>query len=273
MFTSSWIIGVSLFVVFIVVPALYCLEIALRGHDAEAERRKNWIWRPPFARGGALLDWAAATTRRMVGEGLSGRRSAATPVKLAADLERGATRAMLPLASEQQAGCPVRCPDEGQGMIGVTAPEVLQVADTIRRTMSRAEKQRIYDQALANSQKISGLDHTQFNGTEAPCPLAGHDHLCRVYAARPLHCRPLHAAAIAAKFDLEIDRAGPADAILAQTVRQGVAAGLESGLQSAGLDARLYELNSALVTALDTPDAAVRWANGEDVFAGCKQYQ
>lgn len=273
MLASFLIIGVSLFVVFIVVAALLWRDVGAYADRPEAERcQEVWTWRPPFVRGGVLLNWATETTRRIVGEGLAGRRNATTAFKLAEVLEEGATRAMLPLVSAREVGCPVRCPDEGQGMIGVTAPEVLQVADMIRRTKSRAETKRIHDLALENSKKVADLDHAHFDGAETPCPLAGDNHLCRVYAARPLHCRPLHAAAIAERLGLEIDGHGPAEANLAQTVQQGVAAGLMSGLESAGLDARLYELNSALVTALDTPDAAARWAKGEDVFAGCKQY-
>jgi hypothetical protein len=54
-------------------------------------------------------------------------------------------------------------------------------------------------------------------------------------------------------------------------VEQGVERGLEEALDSARLDAHVYELNSALVTALDTPDAPERWIEGEDVFAGCRR--
>jgi hypothetical protein len=57
-----------------------------------------------------------------------------------------------------------------------------------------------------------------------------------------------------------------------QTIAEGVEEGLIHELASEGLDAKVYELNSALVTALETPDAARRWAQGEDVFAGCKRY-
>jgi len=38
-------------------------------------------------------------------------------------------------------------------------------------------------------------------------------------------------------------------------------------MESAGLQGELLELVSALRTALDTPDAAERWLNGERVFA------
>jgi hypothetical protein len=42
--------------------------------------------------------------------------------------------------------------------------------------------------------------------------------------------------------------------------------GVTRALKSAGLDANIYELNSALAAALETPDAAERWARGEQVF-------
>jgi hypothetical protein len=40
-------------------------------------------------------------------------------------------------------------------------------------------------------------------------------------------------------------------------------------LKQARLDNTSYELHSVLQRALDTPDAAQRWVQGEDVFAGC----
>jgi hypothetical protein len=49
-------------------------------------------------------------------------------------------------------------------------------------------------------------------------------------------------------------------------------AGLTTGLESAGLDGQVYELNSALSAALTTPDAAGRFARGEPVFTGCHPY-
>ena len=51
-----------------------------------------------------------------------------------------------------------------------------------------------------------------------------------------------------------------------QTVAQGIEIGLTQALKSAALDANVYELNSALATALETSNAAERWANGENVF-------
>ena len=70
----------------------------------------------------------------------------------------------------------------------------------------------------------------------------------------------------------EQDQAAQADA-QAQTIARGAEVGLSRGLGSAGLDGTIYELNSALVTALDVSDAAGRWSKGLPVFESCKHYR
>ena len=42
--------------------------------------------------------------------------------------------------------------------------------------------------------------------------------------------------------------------------------GLQRELAALGLDANLYELDSALLVALRQPDALQRWLRGKDVF-------
>jgi hypothetical protein len=58
----------------------------------------------------------------------------------------------------------------------------------------------------------------------------------------------------------------PGEARHEETVAEGIETGVTRALKSAGLDADVYELNSALATALEKPDAAERWAKGEKVF-------
>lgn len=45
---------------------------------------------------------------------------------------------------------------------------------------------------------------------------------------------------------------------------------LQSSLRDAGLGWVVHELNEALLIALDEPDAAERWARGQDVFAAAR---
>jgi Fe-S-cluster containining protein len=253
-------------------------------------------WLPPFIGGEALRNWAARTAEQATQKRLAGQRNGETAAQLAAEVEDAVMQAMLPLASPEERGRVVACPKTGQGTIGVTAPEALAIAAYLQDNMSRAEQQRIHDMAVENARNIASraqgylppiplLVAVEMNEktklashspgsrpAPLPCPLQGQDHVCCVYTARPLRCRILHAITVAR------DTPGPDappgesrpealdDNRHEQTVAAGIEIGVTRALKSAGLDANIYELNSALATALETPDAAERWARGENIF-------
>jgi Fe-S-cluster containining protein len=229
-------------------------------------------WLPPFLRGEALRNWAATTAERLAKERLTGKRTGGTAARLAAEVEEGAMHAMLPTAGPSELERIMACPETGQGMVGVTAPEALAIAAYLRKNRSRAEQLRIHELAVENAKKIAVRARGEGDVPPLPCPLHGQDHVCCVYGTRPLRCRPLHAISIAK--DMGSNSVPPAGSQAEapdengheQTVAQGIEIGLTRALKSAGLDANIYELNSALATALETPDAAERWANGENVF-------
>jgi len=269
-------LAVSVLIVLMVAVVIW-LDVAFRRGQVQTDREKTvHRWQPPFARGNDLLNWAKDTAARIAGKRLVGKRTADTARELSAELHDGAIRAMLPLVPDRETERMVACPDGGQGAIGVMAPEVLEIADYIRHKLSRRERNRIHGLAQKNAERLADREHAQFDADELPCPLQNDNGVCRVYAARPLQCRPLHAAKIARQFGMETSGADgeippwPAHVLL---IEDGVKEGLVRELESAGLDANVYELNGALVTALDTPHAAQRWARGEDVFAGCQRYR
>jgi hypothetical protein len=230
----------------------------------------NWL--PPYLRGKALRNWAAATAEQLAKERLGGKRSACTGVRLAADVEAGAMQAMLPEAEPSDLERIMACPEAGQRGVGVTAPEALAIAAYLRENRSRAEQQRIYELAVENARKIADRGRGEGDLPPLPCPLHGQNHVCCAYGTRPLRCRPLHAIAIARDMrNKSVPTAGssaeaPDEMGHEHTVAQGIEIGLTRALKSAGVDARVYELNSALATVLNTPDAAERWANGDNVF-------
>jgi len=123
-----------------------------------------------------------------------------------------------------------------------------------------------------NAITIASEAHGERSPQPLPCPLQGRDHVCCVYAARPLRCRILHAISISKEMSAGTECRtaaqgnGPDENRYEQTVAEGIELGVARALKSAGLSADVYELNSALATALETPDAAERWANGDNVF-------
>jgi len=236
----------------------------------QAERR----WRPPYVRGAELMSWTRSMTARIVGMVLRDGADATTPKKLAVKLNDGASRAMLPLASRLDSDREVACPETGQGVIGVSVPEAIELADYLRRSLPKSEVLRVHQRSRENADLIA--QDPSLRGSGSPCSLQGGDCVCRAYPARPFGCRPLHAVTIAHELGLDAvpDDGEPADwATYADAIGQGIAEGLARGLESAGLDGKIYELHSALVTALDNPDAAERWAKGEDVFGHCRLHQ
>lgn len=255
------------------VAVVIFFRAAFWGEEDMAKQAKAVLtWRPPFMCGGALRNWAATTAEKLARNRLTGKRTGEMAVQLATEVEEGAVHAMLPLAGQAELERIVACPETGQGRVGLTAPEALAIAAHLRKNRSRAEQQRIHNLALENSKKILSRTHEDTNLPLLPCPLQSKDNVCYAYAARPLRCRPLHAISVATGMgSRSVQLAGsqaetPGEDRHEQSVAQGIEIGLTRALKSAGLDANVYELNSALAKALETPDAAGHWANGENIF-------
>jgi hypothetical protein len=259
------VIGVM--VVAAIATAAFLRTAFTTQEELAAETRARVAWRPSFIQGEQLEEWAAGAANRAAVGALAAGRNATTAARVVDAVAAGATPAMLPLARPAEAERVIPCPEAGQGTIGVTAPEILQIAEHLRQTCSRRDLECIRARALAaaTGPVISSPV------TPASCALQGDDSVCCAYHARPLRCRPLHAMAIA--HSMGERRADPGEQAAAgeyeRTIARGLEDGLKRALRSAHLDSTVYELNSALAVALGTPDAAVRWAQGENVFASC----
>lgn len=264
---------ISLLVAFAVVAYAF-LEVALSGPQSVRESSviSQW-WQPPLVQGDNLLAWATATAKAVTQRRLACPRSQETAKQLAADIYEGATFAISqsPSAAPQ---CEPKCPSCRQHMIGVTPPEALAIADTIRRTKPRRQANRIRDWAMQNAEIVGDLDHKQYEQARVVCPLLASDGSCAVFSARPVHCRGwcLFRGERGDRDLAADDGAGQLD-VHSRTIGRGAKQGLSRGVESAGLDGKVYELNGALVAALDTPGAAERWARGESVFENCKPYE
>lgn len=257
----------------LVVIAIWHNALPVEKNVFSEHRKPLRLIDPLFLKGNELFYWAKDMAAQIVAKYLRGRPTAATPIELSKELHADASRAMYPLEVEHDVDFEmVACPDDGQGMIGITAPEALEIADHIQLQLPVAEKERIHGLAQENVRKLANVNHAEFDASLTPCPLQGADGICSVYPARPLRCRPLHAATIWRRrgIDRTVDEESDYDE---QVVEQGAEAGLTEALESAGRDGTVYELNSALLAALDTPNAAERWARGEDIFSQCKRYK
>lgn len=116
--------------------------------------------------------------------------------------------------------------------------------------------------------------YDQLLDQDMACGLLGADGVCSVYAERPSACRAF------VSFDVkecEASMGQSADAPEGQvtldlplhSVGQAVSIGLRLACSDRGLETTRYELNAALMRALETQDAAARWLQGERIFQGC----
>lgn len=243
-------------------------SVVLAGPQPKSGLTRDWRWRPPLATPTELKRWAAEVAEGITRKFLGQKREAETPVKLVEELLHGATFAINHVPHVGVASQDRHCETAQRETIGVTIPEVLAIADRLRGR--REVARRVHDLAAANVDK-SGEDVPKaWSASELPCPLLGADGSCESYPVRPLQCRAHCDCGKGACGAPSSSNLVPVEAI-AKAVGMGAESGLAQGLAAAGLDSRTYELNSALVVALETRDASDRWLHGDDLFANCRQ--
>jgi uncharacterized protein len=154
--------------------------------------------------------------------------------------------------------------------VAVTPPEALVIAKYLRDHCSSEELSGLQETLAAQAIRIGKLSCIEHGDARLPCAFLRDGH-CTVYEARPIRCRSWNST------DREACEVGfhdprtpvvPVDPY-AFEAGMGVQEGLYDGVKQAGLDGARYELHSAILRALEVPDAAERWINGENVFVGC----
>jgi len=150
--------------------------------------------------------------------------------------------------------------------VNAMATEIFLLANHIRR-----EFKNDFDAVLAriraadkNARGLSGRDRAKHH---FPCGLLV-DNVCTVYSARPSSCRALTSISVST---CERGFQGEEVQVLTPAVwtelRGAHNQAMWAALASVGLPSDGYELNHAVLVALEVPDAEARWLAGEDVFA------
>jgi hypothetical protein len=186
------------------------------------------------------------------------------PVKfLHAKVERtiadcGDTFGGIPLACKK--GCSHCC----RVWISATAPEVLFISKIIR---SRGGA--VIDRLTTAHAQTQGYDFIARGRNPYPCPMLEQD-ICSIYEARPQTCRfgVSGDAQICARVfhDLSNEMIPTPHVFLKGKSAYSIA--LAIALKRSNLPHEAYELNAALVRALDTADAERAWLGGQDIFLG-----
>lgn len=196
-----------------------------------------------------------------------------TPATLQQVVEHGFEQiAEAQAASRAPLACAAGCAFCCYHPVDITAPEAFVMAAYLQTAFTEAEFEAAATRLAANAERIQALSHDEHALAKIPCALLVNGQ-CGIYAARPFACRAWHsmsAARCEAIFTHgdPLSMIPPLDMDLYNTQWE-VVYGFAEGIRQAGLDERPYELHSMLHRALSLPDVALRWLQGEDVFAGC----
>lgn len=277
------IVLVSLAVCVLVVAALVSLmfvDVAFQktlptGLPVQGARN----WRPPLVLGRRLREWASQVAEANATRKIRDRRDAVAVLEMVGELHAGATLAIEQPWQKFQPDAAVGCPGHHHSMTAVTAPEAILAVEYLRQQHPEQVGQ-VRETARENLRLTAGMGQAQYRAAAVRCPLLSSGNACLAYGVRPLRCR--------AGCDLSDERKdscgecgstngqAPVDAAefesRGQLVTEGAEVGFSRALEAAGLDGQLYDLNIALLTALDTPHAAESWVQGERIFDNCRTF-
>jgi Fe-S-cluster containining protein len=153
--------------------------------------------------------------------------------------------------------------------VGASAPEVLLVARFLRAVTPRLLERGIDLVAglrEADAQ-TAGLAEAARVRLRQCCPFIAQG-ACVIYPVRPLACRGHASHDMNACIEAAAGRALQVPYSEGhRRVRSLVQNAMQSSLREAGLAWGVYELNRALLLALDDNESEARWLRGEDMFA------
>jgi Fe-S-cluster containining protein len=146
----------------------------------------------------------------------------------------------------------------------VTAPEAFFLATRLR---ARAEI------VTAMETFVSQVADRRADTPRVPwlrCPLLAADNSCSIYAARPLACHghvSMRVEACQTSY-AQRDEGAIAGPPVYRDMRELCRMILLAAARVQGLPDTGYEMNAAVIQALNTDNAEKRWLRGEDIFAG-----
>jgi hypothetical protein len=205
--------------------------------------------------------------RPLFDRGVDGAVQAAVQAsERAAELERAAlAREPPPSPVACRKGCSPCCVSK----VVVVAPEVIRIAEHLRRTLDEGALAALLERVRAADERTRGLTRAERAEAGVPCPLL-EDGACSVHPVRPLLCRgwsSLDASACERHF-ADPARVPVAPAYVpAYELASAVLAGLGRAALDAGRDGTLLELVAALRIGLERPNAAARWDARLGVFS------
>jgi hypothetical protein len=167
-----------------------------------------------------------------------------------------------PVPAACKAGCAFCCSLQ----VGATPPEVLTMADHLRKSRTDAELATLVERLQAIETKTIGL--AWHDRPPTPCALLDENKNCSAYEARPLSCRGWNSQdADPCRRFVEGDKTAETPVYeVPYASHQSVMDGTRKGLAEVGLESTEVDFSIGLHIALGNPGARDRWLKGDRVF-------
>ena len=148
--------------------------------------------------------------------------------------------------------------------------EAFALAAWLRGQLAPAQVDALRDRLRANLVRTVALGEEGRKRVNLACALLDAQGKCTAYAMRPAQCRKFHSTDLAtceASFARPEDDSIPSPEHPAMAHNAAVIiAQAANAARDAGFDSAAYDLNAALLEALENPKAERRWRDGKKAF-------
>lgn len=153
--------------------------------------------------------------------------------------------------------------------VEVRPHEVFVLAQHMQSTFDDTKRARLMEKLDENVRRIAPLSAEQHIRAGIPCAML-EDGACSVYDARPATCRKYHSVSVDTCRDAYNDTSAPLTGPLEhkhlRLAGNATALGFAKGLEEAGLNADMVELQFALKLALESGKPEKRYRAGKKPF-------
>jgi hypothetical protein len=176
----------------------------------------------------------------------------------------------LPAPSTDPIACGPGCGHCCHLRVAIQAYEALGIADFVREQRTPEELAALTRALRRRARELRSPSGCGPPAADPKCLFLDERNYCSIHARRPIHCvgvtsRSREICKAAFQSGDEYTRLLLYLPIRACT--EGVLSGAAAAMRELGLEAGYYELNAAVLTALEVPAAAERWLRGERVFS------
>jgi Fe-S-cluster containining protein len=168
---------------------------------------------------------------------------------------------------DERPACRATCVFCCASPVEIRAPEAIYIALRLRQERSPEELDALMARLRTRVAERQGWSCDERWLKRRMCVFLREDWMCGIYAFRPLNCRGWTSKS---RDDCASERPVRPHALV-HLAAQAVGNGLTRASKAMGLESDSYELEAAMLRALETTDAAERWARGERIFTGCDQ--